>query len=147
MVELGISPRQLRTNSTGSDEFELKIGHSLRRKIDKGTATSRFGVVVLSPAFFGRGWPEYELNGLTTQMVSRERVLLPVRHNVTGHEVMAYSPSLVDLVALSTATHTVEAIAAEIVDVIRNNPESQTRPLTATVAKTRPGSGLEPARA
>ena len=102
------------------DEFELKIGHSLRHKIDKGLAASRFGVVVLSPAFFGRGWTEYELNGLVTQTVSREQDLLPVWHNVTGHEVMEYSPSLADRFALSTETHTVEAISAAIVDVIRN---------------------------
>ena len=107
------------------DEFELKIGHRLRHKIDKGLAASRFGVVVLSPAFFfGRRWTEYELDGLVAKMVPGEQVLLPVWHNVTGQEVMEYSPSLVDLVALSTATHTVEAIAAEIVDVIRNTPES-----------------------
>ena len=105
------------------DEFELKIGDSLRRKIDKGLAASRFGVVVLSRAFFGRGWPEYELDGLVTRTVSGEQVLLPVWHNVTKREVMEYSPSLADRVARSTATHTVEEIAAEIVDVIRNPPE------------------------
>ena len=38
------------------DEFELRIGDSLRRKIDKGLASSRFGVVVLSQDFFGRGY-------------------------------------------------------------------------------------------
>ncbi|WP_374312879.1 toll/interleukin-1 receptor domain-containing protein [Dongia sp.] len=37
------------------DEFELRTGDSLRRKIDGGIARSRFGVVVLSQAFFGRG--------------------------------------------------------------------------------------------
>lgn len=37
------------------DEFELKIGDSLRRKIDKGLAHSRFGIVVLSQAFSKRG--------------------------------------------------------------------------------------------
>ena len=105
------------------DEFELKIGDSLRRKIDKGLAASRFGVVVLSRAFFGRGWPEYELDGLVTRTVSGEQVLLPVWHNVTKREVMEYSPSLADRVARTTATHTVEVIAAEIVDVIRNPPE------------------------
>ena len=106
------------------DEFELKIGNSLRRKIDSGLADSRFGVVVLSPAFFGRGWPEYELNGLVAQTVSGEQALLPVWHNVTEHEVKGYSPSLIDRFALSTTTHTVEKIAAAIVDVIRNTPES-----------------------
>jgi len=33
------------------DEFELKIGDSLRRKIDTGLANSRFGVIVLSRSF------------------------------------------------------------------------------------------------
>ena len=53
--------------------------------------------------------------------------MLPVRHNVTKREVMDYSPSLADRVARSTATHTVEEIAAEIVDVIRNPRESWKR--------------------
>ena len=106
------------------DEFELKIGDSLRRKIDKGLANSRFGVVVLSRAFFRTrlariraGWPR-DPHG-----IGGEQVLLPVWHNVTKHEVMEFSPSLADRVARSTATHTVEEIAAEIVDVIRNPPE------------------------
>ena len=60
------------------DEFELRIGDSLRRKIDKGLANSRFGVVVFSRAFFGRGWPEYELDGLVTRTVSGEQILLPI---------------------------------------------------------------------
>lgn len=102
------------------DEFELRIGDSLRRKIDKGLASSRFGVVVLSKSFFGKGWTEYELDGLVTRAVSGDQILLPVWHNVTKAEVVGYSPSLADKLARSTATHTVEEIAAEIVDVIRH---------------------------
>jgi hypothetical protein len=102
------------------DEFELRIGDSLRRKIDKGLANSRFGVVVLSQAFFGRGWPEYELDGLVTRAISGEQILLPIWHNVSKQEVASYSPSLADRLARSTATHTVEEIAIEIIDVIRN---------------------------
>ena len=101
------------------DEFELRIGDSLRRKIDRGVASSRFGVVVLSQAFFGKGWPEYELDGLVTRSVSGEQIILPVWHNVSKQEVLSYSPSLADRLARSTATHTVEEIAAEIVEVIR----------------------------
>ena len=51
--------------------------------------------------------------------MSGERVLLPVWRNVTKQEVMDYSPSLADKLARSTATHTVDEIAAEIVEVIR----------------------------
>ena len=49
------------------DEFELRIGDSLRRKIDLGLAKSRFGVVVFSRSFFGKGWTNYELDGLVTR--------------------------------------------------------------------------------
>jgi hypothetical protein len=49
------------------DEFELRVGSSLRRSIDQGLANSRFGVVVLSNAFFKRDWPNYELDGLVTR--------------------------------------------------------------------------------
>jgi len=101
------------------DEFELRIGSSLRRTIDRGIANSRFGVVVLSHAFFGKGWPEYELDGLVTRSVGGDQVLLPVWHNVSKQEVMSYSPSLADKLARSTATHTVDEIAAEIAEVIR----------------------------
>lgn len=101
------------------DEFELRIGDSLRRKIDRGLGSSRFGVVVLSQAFFGKGWPEYELDGLVTRAVSGEQILLPIWHNVSKREVIGYSASLADRLARSTATHTVEEIATEIADVVR----------------------------
>ncbi|MBA7509581.1 hypothetical protein ES705_01539 [subsurface metagenome] len=52
------------------DEFELKIGDSLRRKIDKGLANSRFGIVVLSTAFISKGWTNYELDGIVTKAIS-----------------------------------------------------------------------------
>lgn len=102
------------------DEFELRIGSSLRQTIDRGIARSRFGVVVLSGSFFGEGWPAYELDGLVTRAVSGEQVLLPVWHGVTKQQVMDFSPSLAGMLARSTATHTVAEIAAEIADVIRS---------------------------
>ena len=101
------------------DEFELHIGDSLRRKIDTGLARSRFGVVVLSRSFFGKGWTNYELDGLVTRAVSGEQVLLPIWHEITKQELIAYSPSLADKVARSTATLTVEEIAVEIIEVIQ----------------------------
>lgn len=101
------------------DEFELKIGDSLRRKIDSGLSRSRFGVVVLSRVFFGKGWPNYELDGLVTRSVTGEQVILPIWHNITKQEVIEYSPSLADKVARSTTSHTIGEIAEEIIGVIR----------------------------
>jgi len=100
------------------DEFELGIGDSLRRKIDQGLANSRVGLVVLSHAFISKGWTNYELDGIVTRSVSGEQVLLPIWHNISKQEVIAYSPSLADKVARSTATHTVKEIAKEISELI-----------------------------
>jgi hypothetical protein len=101
------------------DEFELRIGDSLRRKIDQGLANSRFGVVVMSVSFFSKGWPNYELDGLVTRAVSGEQVLLPIWHKLSKQEVISYSPSLADKLARNTATTTVEEIATEIISVIK----------------------------
>lgn len=43
------------------DEFELKVGDHLRRSIDRGLVRSRYGIVVLSPAFFAKHWPQTEV--------------------------------------------------------------------------------------
>lgn len=102
------------------DEFELRIGDSLRRKIDTGLAKSRFGIVVLSRSFFRKGWTNYELDGLVTRAVTGEQVLLPIWHEITKSELIDFSPSLADKVARSTGTHTVEEIAAEIIEVVRS---------------------------
>lgn len=100
------------------DEFELRIGDSLRRKIDAGIARSRFGLVVLSKHFFAKGWPQYELDGLTTMTISGRQVMLPLWHNVSKDEVIRHSPSLADKVALRTSDYAVDEIATEVANVI-----------------------------
>ena len=100
------------------DEFELRIGDSLRRKIDKGLANSRFGVIVLSESFFTKGWTNYELDGLVTRANTGAQVLLPIWHGITKRQVIEYSPSLADKVARNTSGFTVEEIAEEIAGVI-----------------------------
>jgi hypothetical protein len=107
------------------DEFELKIGDSLRRKIDEGIRSSRFGVVVLSPSFFGKGWPNYELDGLVTLGIASGRsLILPIWHNVTQKDVLGYSPSLAGLLARSTKDIPIEALADEIAGVARLGVEA-----------------------
>lgn len=110
------------------DEFELRIGDSLRQNIDKGISNSRFGIVVLSSSFFHKGWTNYELDGLVTRSVSGSQVLLPIWHNVSKDEVMGYSSSLADKVARSTSTHTTAEIAKEIADRIKNEKPPYAHP-------------------
>ena len=103
------------------DEFTLRIGDSLRQKIDKGLSKSRVGLVVLSPSFISKGWTNYELDGIVTRTVSGEQILLPIWHNITKQQVVDFSPSLADKVARSTAAHTVDEIAQEIAELLLDN--------------------------
>jgi hypothetical protein len=96
----------------------LRLGDSLRRKIDQGIANSAFGVVILSEYFFSKNWAQYELDGLVTRSVNDAQVLLPIWHKISKAEVMAQSPSLADKVARSTAENTLEEIAAEVAQLI-----------------------------
>ena len=102
------------------DEFELRIGDSLRRKIDAGLTQSRFGIVVLSHAFFQKNWTQYELDGLVTREMNEEQVILPLWHRITKEEIISHSPSLADKIARTTANSTIVEIAQEIADVIQN---------------------------
>jgi hypothetical protein len=53
-----------------------RIGDSLRRKIDAGIARTRFGVVVLSHAFFAKNWSQYELDGLVVrEMIGGKQII------------------------------------------------------------------------
>jgi hypothetical protein len=105
------------------DEFELRIGDSLRRKIDTGIANAHFGIVVLSKPFFAKGWPAYELDGLVTMSVSGRQALLPLWHEISKDEVVSASPSLADKLALRTADYTIDEIATEIAAVVRDRDE------------------------
>lgn len=101
------------------DEFTLKLGDSLRRSIDRGLKYSRFGVVVLSLAFFEKDWPQRELDGLTQREIGGRKVILPVWHKVTRDDVRAYSLMLADRFATSSSEG-IEAVVAKILEAIRD---------------------------
>ena len=82
------------------DEFSLSIGDSLRRSIDKGLAKSNYGIVVLSPSFFKKEWPQKELDALVGKEADGKKVILPSWHRIGRNEVAARSPLLADRVAL-----------------------------------------------
>ncbi|WP_291163179.1 toll/interleukin-1 receptor domain-containing protein [Gemmatimonas sp. UBA7669] len=101
------------------DEYSLLIGDSIRQAIDRGLSESRFGVVILSPAFFAKRWTQYELDGIVNrEMIAPTSVLLPVWHNVTADIVAAYSPSLAGRVGADTSNG-VSAVVDEILKVVR----------------------------
>lgn len=84
------------------DEFTLNPGDSLSEKIDYGLANSRYGLVVISPAFMSKNWPKKELRGLNALNVEGQNILIPVWHNVSKEEVISFSPTIADVYAFNT---------------------------------------------
>ena len=82
------------------DEAVLRMGDSLRRKIDEGLARCRYGVVILSPRFLSKDWPQRELDGLVAkETASGEKAILPIWHELDRETVLRYSPPLADRLA------------------------------------------------
>lgn len=103
------------------DEFSLEVGDSLRRTIDQGLGNSRFGIVILSEAFFAKQWPQYELDALVNKSMSGQKVILPVWHGVDHQDVSQYSHSLADKVAFSSRHLSVEEMAKEFLKLIQKD--------------------------
>jgi len=101
------------------DEFTLKVGDSLIESIDKGLASSRFGVVILSKSFFHKGYTKYELRGLSSQEISKGKIVLPIWHDINREEIEEISPVIADKFALDTSKQKLDEIVLLLIKVIR----------------------------
>ena len=112
------------------DRFELKLGDSLRVKIDQGLASSRYGVVVLSKDFFAKNWPKAELDALVTrENAEGKKVILPVWHEVEAKDVEQFSPILASKLS-ARSSHGIGSVVAQILAVCNDEPDfpNGTRP-------------------
>jgi hypothetical protein len=104
---------------TWYDEFSLKLGDNLRRSIDFGLSRSRYGIVVLSHAFFAKEWPQRELDGLVARQTSGgQMMILPIWHGVTKADVCSYAPTVADLFAVDSSRG-LDHVISEILKVVR----------------------------
>ena len=81
------------------DELSLKLGDSLRQSIEIGLSKSRYGIVVISPHFFEKKWPQVELNGLFQKEMRGEKTIIPVWHNIEHQDIVEKSPIIADKIA------------------------------------------------
>lgn len=120
------------------DELELKLGDSLSRRIDAALAHSRFGIVILSPAFFAKEWPQLELSGLAArELATGGKVILPVWHNVDHKFIAKRSPLLADRLGVLTSIG-IDRVASKVAEVLGEEADGK-RPEGAS------GIGNEPA--
>jgi serine/threonine protein kinase len=101
------------------DEAVLKMGDSLSVKIDEGLAKCPHGVVIISPSFLAKRWPQKELAGLVArEMIGGKSVILPIWHDIDEAVLAQHSPTLADRVA-GRSSDGISALVRMILDVIR----------------------------
>jgi len=106
------------------DEFTLTVGDSLRRSIDRGLSRSRYGIVVISPNFLQKEWPQKELDGLVAREVEGIKVILPVWHNIGAEQIRAHSPTLADRLAVSSSKG-LDHVTGQLIDAIQKDYRSR----------------------
>jgi len=109
------------------DDLTLKLGDSLNRTINRGLADSKYGIVILSPNFFDKEWPQRELDGLAAQEIRSGKTILPVLHNLSHQQLAKRSPILADKLAVST-NNGVDVVVREIMHVLQEVPGDTTLP-------------------
>lgn len=100
------------------DEFELKMGDSLSDSINRGIQESKYGIIVFSQAFFEKEWTNYELKSLLMRQMNKERVILPIWHNISKDFIREKSLYLLDIKALSSETGWDELVD-KILEIVR----------------------------
>ena len=99
-------------------EMDVPLGTSLIRKIDRGLANSRAGIVLVTPALFtsltNDGIAAQELSAL----LATDRVI-PVVHGTTFGDLRQVSPLLAARSGLDTGNYSsLEEVAAKIADTV-----------------------------
>jgi hypothetical protein len=84
------------------DEFSLKVGDSLRDKIETGLKECRHCILILTPEFLSNdGWTKREFDSVfTRELLEKKKVVLPIWAGVSQRDIYEYCPSLADKVAL-----------------------------------------------
>jgi len=81
------------------DKWEISLGASISESISHGLTQSRFGIVVLSDAFFSRAWPKKELAALFASESNGSSRIVPIWYNIEYPEVWQHAPLLADRMA------------------------------------------------
>lgn len=100
------------------DEFSLNLGDSLTESINKGLLDSKYGLIVISKAFFEKRWTDFELKCLLTKEINGGKIILPIWHGVNPQYVASKSLYLADKKAISS-DEGIKKLAYEIVKAVR----------------------------
>lgn len=98
-------------------ERDLGLGIPMMRAIDKGLASSRIGLVLVTPALLTRLPKESVADKELSALLAGNR-LVPIVHDTTYEALRNVSPLLASRTGLSTAEDSMSVIATKIAELV-----------------------------
>lgn len=98
-------------------EKDVVLGASLLREIDKGLASSRVGIVLVTPAFLRRVEAEGIADKELSALLARD-LLVPIVHDTTYEALREVSPLLGSRSGLSTTEEPMADIAVKLAELV-----------------------------
>jgi hypothetical protein len=108
------------------DQSEMRLGDSLYDKLSAGLGGCRFGVVILSPAFFAKKWPVDELRALMAREEGGHKVLLPLLHGMTLQNLAIAAPLIAGRLVADVDAGLEAAVAQILAAIGRTTPARDT---------------------
>jgi hypothetical protein len=99
-------------------EVSLRPGTDMRVAIDKGLASSRMGIVLVTPAMLEKLRTDKSIANAELSALLRRNLLVPVMHGVTYEELDLVSPMLASRSGFDTAEESMEDIAVKITELV-----------------------------
>lgn len=98
-------------------EKDIMLGQPLMRAIDKGLASSRIGLVLVTPAFLGKLKSEGIADKELSVLLAGDR-LIPIVHGTTYEALREVSPMLASRSGLSTAEEPIEDVVEKLKELV-----------------------------
>jgi hypothetical protein len=101
------------------DRDSLEVGDSIVDRVHEALEQADIGVLIVSPDFLEKDWPQQETRRLVRSYIAGNTRLLPVWHNVTYDEVRERQPALDDIWAANTENGlraVVRELAAQVIE-------------------------------
>ncbi|MEM7374688.1 MAG: TIR domain-containing protein [Bacteroidota bacterium] len=133
------------------DTFEIEFGDSITEQINAGLAQSRYGLVLISPAYLQSQWAKTELFAFfKKQMTFGNKQLIPIWHKISLQDMLTYLPMQADFKALLIEdVSAVPQAVQEITGVVtrasrkRNRKRGRDTPFPTDTADDKTSSLLE----
>lgn len=101
------------------DEFEIKLGHNISQKIERGLANSEWGIIVLSQKSIQKNWPQYEASAIKQLFLADQMRLIPILKDISFTELRLLQPGLVDLKGIDANNVSISECAYRIIEAVR----------------------------